>query len=159
MRRRTSSAYAASLIVCSAACGRVSFEALDASSDLLVPDALQLGPACPADPRLLACYDFESNGADRSGHGNDATLTSITFVPSVDGSALHATTASRGDLATPSLDSTRLTVEAWVRADQYGATDLVFDHDSRWAMGFQSGVMFCNTSGVETYAVTVPTGV
>lgn len=111
-------------------CGRIGFDARsDAQSDVA---ALE----CAADPRLIACYDFEGDAGDRSGHGNDANTTAVQFVPGRFGRAMHMNDASRADVTSPSLATTRWTFDAWIRPDlpPPASLELIFDHDMRWAI-------------------------
>jgi hypothetical protein len=129
------------------ACGRVSFDPRsDAGVD--TPSAIE----CASDPRLLACYDFEGDLGDRSGHGNDATGTQVAYVPGRFGGGAHMDDRSRADLVSPSLDTTQWTFEAWIRPDvpPAGSLELIFDHDQRWAIMLEDqagGLMFgCNSA-------------
>jgi hypothetical protein len=112
-------------------CGRVSFDPRpDGGAD--ASTAIE----CASDPRLLACYDFEGDLGDRTGHGNDAIGSQVTYVPGRFGRGVHMDDASRADLTSPSLDTTRWSFDAWIRPDEppAGALELIFDHDQRWAI-------------------------
>lgn len=138
------------------ACGRVSFDPLsDGGVDT------QPVVECADDPRLLACYDFEGDLGDRSGHGNDATEIAVTYVPGRFGRAAHMDELSRSDLAAPSLDTTRWTFDAWIRPDvpPAGSLELVFDHDMRWAIMVEDqagSLMFGCNSAVSQGSVSTP---
>jgi hypothetical protein len=108
------------------ACGRVSF---DAPTDASVVE-------CGADARLIACFDFEGDAGDRSGHGNDAIGTGVEYVTGRFGRGMRMTDTSRADLTAPSLDTTAWTFDAWIRPalPAAGAEELIFDHDMRWAI-------------------------
>lgn len=119
------------------ACGRIEF---DPRSDAQVDapgDAAAV--ECPADPRLIACYDFEGDAGDRSGHGNDATGIAVSYVAGRFGRAMRMDESSRADLDMPSLSTTQWTFDAWIRPDAApaGLLELLFDHDSRWAIMFE----------------------
>jgi hypothetical protein len=135
----------ASLAIGASGCGRIAFDpiAADASIDA-APDARALPAVCPDDARLIACYPLDGDVLDHSAGDNDAIGSAISFVPGIDGDAVQTTVASRIDLTAPNLDTTQLTVEAWVRTGApMPEEQLVFDHDSHWALGIIDGAVQC----------------
>ncbi len=113
-------------------CGRVAFDPRgDASAD-----SKQAIAECAADPRLIACYDFEGDAGDRSNHGNDANGIQVTYVAGRFGRGIQMDESSRADLAMPALATTQWTFDAWIRPDlpPAGSLELVFDHEARWAI-------------------------
>lgn len=119
---------AALVLAVIAGCGRIDFDPLSS------PDAAARSE-CPADPRLVACYDFEGDTSDRSGHGNDAGGAQVTYVPGITGSAIEMTSASRVDLIAPQLDLTEYTLETWVRPEPFATGEgFIMDHNARWAV-------------------------
>jgi hypothetical protein len=139
--------------VLAGACGRIGFDPAsvdpdDASVDASA-DAFVFGPACPSDPSLLACWDFDGDLVDRTGRGNDLLGSDIAFVPGVEGDALEMIDTSRADLAAVNIASGILTVEAWVRSVPRVPTQLVFDHNSRWSFSItEAGELRCGANGV-----------
>ena len=63
------------------ACGfRSPAGSLDAAVPIDAPAADAATPFCdPADPHLVACYEFEGNTHDGSSHGLHATPTAVTY--------------------------------------------------------------------------------
>lgn len=137
-------------------CGRIAFDPRT--------DAADGGPIveCGSDPRLIACYDFEGDLGDRSGHGNDANGTAVEYVAGHFGLGVQMTDTSRADLGAPSLDTTRWSFDAWIRPDPApaAALELVFDHDQRWAimleeMGDGTFHFGCNSAVSQGFVVKV----
>ncbi|NVB78681.1 MAG: LamG domain-containing protein [Kofleriaceae bacterium] len=132
-------------------CGRINFEPL--------ADATPPLDACPRDPRLQACWDFEGDLDDNSGNGNDAVGSGVVYVAGMFGLALQTTPTSRADLVEPSLDMTQYTTDAWIRPDAATALALAFDHDNHFAFGVDTVDadhvrIFCDTRGNTAYAGT-----
>jgi hypothetical protein len=70
----------------------------------------------PLDPTLVACYQFERNTHDASGHQLDATDSNIGYVDGKVGSAAQFSMTSAADVAESALlDVTTITIEAWIR--------------------------------------------
>src|SRR5262245_23874381 len=103
------------LLVCS--CGRVAF---DPRSDPTPSDV-----TCPVVPSLIACFPLDGDVADHSAHGNDATASNIAFVPGVDADAVEISPASRVDVISSSLSTTRYTADAWIRPSSITARQSV----------------------------------
>lgn len=139
-------------------CGRIDFNELArADGGDMIDSATRLGPACPGDPRLLACFDFEQQTLDQTGRGNDAVATNTTFTPGIESSlGLHMDASSRTDLTTPNLGSSQFSIDVWIYPDGEGngaARDL-FDHDMHWAIELAAdGSLLC-WSGGNPYATT-----
>ncbi|CAN5880870.1 hypothetical protein BH11MYX2_BH11MYX2_27850 [soil metagenome] len=157
------------VVLALAGCGRLRFDATndaatsEGSGDAMPDsvDARPLGPTCPGDPSLLACYSFDSTLIDSTGRGNDATGVDVTFVPGIEGMAAQFESTSRADV-TPNLDASAITIDAWVNREALASDGLVFDHDARWAMGFTSeGQLLCSLTPIilAKSATIVPEGV
>lgn len=117
--------------------------------------SLNLPPACPMDPRLLACWEFENNALDPVG-GNDLLERNTSYAQGIDGLALESTFGTRLDLAEPNLPATTLTIDAWVRTENL-SDQLVIDHNARWAMGITaSGALQCYDADGNFAVTTAP---
>jgi hypothetical protein len=152
------------LAICASGCGRHAFDPIadgfvDGQRDGSLDGAVQ-PVACPADPQLIACYTFDNDVLDHTGNGNDAIGSAISFVPGVDGQAVSTTADSRLDLTTPNIATTRFTIEAWVRLDRSVVGDqLVFDHESHWAIGITDDAVRCVANGLVTSTRLLTPGV
>jgi hypothetical protein len=137
-----------SLVIC--ACGRIGFDP-GSTGDAARPsvDAAVALATCPADPRLVACYALDGSAQDLSGHGNDAVVSAVTYVPGIDGLAIETTASSRGDLTMPALDLSRFTIEGWIRPElDSSSLQIVFDHNMRWALVIEPGLVIgCDLQG------------
>src|SRR5215467_23457 len=92
----------------------------DAIVDDAAADAATDGAAsafCNPIDGLVACYEFEGEVQDLSGHGHDATTANVVFVPGgVFGSAmLFAATSAANVPASTAFDVADITIEAWVK--------------------------------------------
>jgi hypothetical protein len=154
-------------LLIASACGRAGFdpiapdEAGPPARDAPSPDSRPLPEVCPPDARLLACYGFDGDANDRSPGGtNHGTPSDVTFVPGVDGLAVHTTATSRIDVLSPAFALNRFTIDVWLRPDADTDRQIVFDHDSRWAMLFDpGGIPACNLAPnplVLSASVTAP---
>lgn len=147
------------MFAATAGCGRVDFvELARGDGGHAIDSASRLGPACPDDTRLLACFDFENQTFDQTGRGNDAVATNTAFTPGIEGSpGLHMDATSRGDLTTSNLGSSEFSIDVWIDPDGAGngAERNVFDHDKHWAIDLAAdGTLTC-WSGGNRYATTV----
>ena len=80
---------------------------------------------CPTDPTLVACYRFESGavGTDASTNANHLTVSQISSLPGIEGSAVQLGLASR--LKAPhiaALVPAKVTVEVWLDLDKLPTT-------------------------------------
>ncbi|HUS32890.1 MAG TPA: hypothetical protein VMZ53_30520, partial [Kofleriaceae bacterium] len=90
---------------------------LDAPPDMML-DAFV--PYCDDDdPNLVACYPFENNTNDVSGHNLNATMTNVSFVNGKVGKAMQFGSTSAADVADSTrFDVTAITIEAWINPSQ-----------------------------------------
>ena len=138
------------------ACGRIGFAPQDATGD---PDATattdgMLAMTCdPADSRLVACFDFEDNAIDGSGHGHDATTTAVSCVDGPRGRAIKLASTSKVTLAVPAtFDTQVVTIEMWISPDMLPPSGrmMLFDDDLNYAMGLlPAGGVFCAGPGLQ----------
>lgn len=146
------------LVVATAACqfdhGRLTGDAaieVDAALDAAIDQAA--APYCdPENPALVACYPFEGNTRDMSGHNLDATMTNVAFVPGKVGMAMQFDTTSTADVADSTLfDVGAITIEAWVNPSQIPATGLrmgILDNQGQYGFFiYEQGQLGC-TAGL-----------
>lgn len=68
---------------------------------------------------LVACYEFEDNAQDASGHDLHATTSNVTFPAGKVGKALQLMDSGGADVAENAMfDVSAVTVEAWIRLTQ-----------------------------------------
>lgn len=87
------------------------------------PDAMldaRIAPYCDTqDTALVACYQFENNTNDASGHNLNATMTNVTFVNGKVGKAMQFASNSAADAADSAMwDVSAITIEAWINPSQ-----------------------------------------
>lgn len=77
-------------------------------------------PFCdPADPHLVACYQFEADTRDSSANHLDATMVNVSFPPGKVGQAMQFAADSAADVRDSSaFDVTAFTIEAWIWPSQ-----------------------------------------
>jgi len=121
--------------------------AIDAPVDMTLPAFCD-----PADPAVVACYEFEGDTKDGSAHHLDATGTSVSFAPGKVGMAMLSGATSAADVAdSPLFDVTRLTMEAWIKPSRFpsnGNRSDVVDMDRQYAVFLHSdGTLTCALVG------------
>jgi Concanavalin A-like lectin/glucanases superfamily len=100
-------------------------------------------PFCDtADPHLVACYEFEGNTNDSSGHNLNATMTNVTFVAGQVGMAMQFGATSAADVAeNAAFDPPQITIEAWIHPNQLpagGSRAGILDNDGQYGFFLQS---------------------
>jgi hypothetical protein len=106
-------------------------------------------PFCdPADPHLVACYEFEGNTKDGSAHHLDATRTNVSFTTGQVGMAMQFVATSAADVAdSPAFDIAQATIEAWIKPTQFassGNRQNIIDVDRQYALFVHSdGTLTC----------------
>lgn len=124
---------------------------VDAAPDAAIDQAV--APYCdPENPALVACYPFEGDTRDTSGHGLDATMTNVAFVPGKVGMAMQFDTTSTADVADSMLfDIGAITIEAWVNPSELPATGLrmgILDNQGQYGFFiYEQGQLGC-TAGL-----------
>jgi hypothetical protein len=112
--------------------------AIDAPPD--APPDSPPPPFCdPSDPTLVACYEFENDTADASGHNLNATNTNVTYVTGKVGKAAHAVGMTRMTVTQNALlDPSALTIECWIHAPIPGGGRAgIVDNDGDWGFFLQ----------------------
>jgi len=73
---------------------------------------------------LVAHWKFDDNALDSSGNGNSGTVSGATYTTGKSGSALKfsGTNIYVSILDSPSLDVTKLTIEAWINASSWSSS-------------------------------------
>lgn len=126
-----------------AACGRLDFDPLREAADAPASDAPHVPAICSPDPTLVACWPFDGDTLDDSGHHDDATPIDVTFVAGSDGGSAVQTDAQTQLLVaeSSSLDPTdQLTVEAWIYMDALPSGEtFLFDNDDQYGLGLDAG--------------------
>jgi hypothetical protein len=140
----------ATTLLALAACGRIDFGVI---GDATVIGDGKLFTACAPDVALGACYAFEGDVVDGTGHGNDGVASNINFGPGVQGTAVLTTTSSRIDVAASMwFGSPGITAEGWVRVDMLpvaGGRAVVLDDDQNYSMAVaDNGTVVCDFLGV-----------
>jgi hypothetical protein len=113
-----------------------------------------VGPYCdPADSHLVACYEFQGNTLDASGHNLNATMTNVAFVPGKVGLAMQFDTTSAADVAeSPLFDVAAVTIEAWIyptAIPDIGLRAGILDNDPQYGVFLhENGRLQCTISGV-----------
>jgi hypothetical protein len=101
--------------------------AIDAAADAMI-DArvVVIIPYCNTqDPNLVACYQFENNTNDSSGHNLNASMTNVTFSNGKVGMALNSAANSATDVADSTMwNLNALTIEAWINPSALPGTGL-----------------------------------
>jgi hypothetical protein len=101
--------------------------AIDAAADAMI-DArvVVIVPYCNTqDPNLVACYQFENNTNDSSGHNLNASMTNVTFSNGKVGMALNSAANSATDVADSTMwNLNALTIEAWINPSALPGTGL-----------------------------------
>jgi Concanavalin A-like lectin/glucanases superfamily len=139
----------------------------DVAVDVVDGPEAAVSPFCDdQDPSLAACYRFNSSanlGRDRSQYGNHATVSGVSAVPGVSGSAvLHDANSSMRVADSPSLDVTALTIELWIKPYTLpGNRAGLFDNDGQYGFFLMSsGAVRCSAgSGAVLAPVSVDLGV
>jgi len=113
------------------------------SADDAMTDAPVGRPFCDtADPHLVACYEFEGNTNDSSGHNLNATMTNVTFVAGKVGMAMQFGATSAADVAeNAAFDVPQLTIEAWINPSQLppgGSRAGILDNNNQYGFFVQS---------------------
>jgi hypothetical protein len=145
----------ATTLLALAACGRIDFGVV---GDAAVIGDGKLFAACAIDVDLGACYAFEGDVVDGTGHGNDGVASNISFGPGVQGSAVLTTTSSRIDVAASMwFAAAGITVEGWVRVDMLptaAGRSVVFDNDQNYSMAIEDdGTVVCDFLGTQVRTV------
>jgi hypothetical protein len=109
----------------------------------------------PADPRLVACYQFEGDAKDGSAHHLDASMVEVSFVPGRVGQAMQLRALSVSRVAdSPALDIPFVTIEAWInllRLPARGQTAFILDVNDQYAMFVgDAGELGCLLTGSAT---------
>ena len=158
------------LLLVLAACGfRSPAGPIDSPDAALPSDAPLAGPAArfcdPADPHLVACYEFEGNTKDGSSHGLDATATAVTFVDGQVGQAMQLGATSAASVSdSPVFDIATLTIEAWIQPSQIPPSGRagILDVDGQYGFFLRPGsTLTCSTGGgptVNTAATSIAAG-
>lgn len=133
-----------------AACG---FRSPAGSADAAQADAA--APFCdPADPHLVACYEFEGDTRDGSSHGLDATPTAVTFADGRLGQAMQFGATSIASVSdSPMFDIATLTIEAWIQPAQIPSSGRAGIMDVEHQYGFflyPASKLGCSTGGGPT---------
>lgn len=137
------------------ACG---FRSPAGSIDAALPDAPPADAAArycdPADPHLVACYEFEGNTDDGSPHGLNAAPLNVSFVPGQVGMAMQFGATSAASVSdSPMFDIAMLTIEAWVRPSQIPSSGRagIIDVDHQYGFFLYPGSKLgCSTGGGPT---------
>jgi hypothetical protein len=118
-----------------------------------------LAPFCDrGDPRLVACYEFEGNTNDTSGHSLDASMVNVTFVAGQVGMAMQFGATSAADVSeNPAFDVPQITIEAWINPSALPAGRAgIVDNDGQYGFFLQSnGDLQCTA---ETAAAGIVAG-
>ncbi|MBS2013129.1 MAG: LamG domain-containing protein [Deltaproteobacteria bacterium] len=137
---------------------------VDASgeADAGAPDASPTPPLCTVSD-LVLCMPFDGAVADKGPNRFAPTeVANVTFGPGKNGMAaqLDATSVIRLG-ASPSLDVTHATIEAWItRAPGASGDGVVFDADNRFSLTIEAdGDVKCKTASADVIAGKVATGV
>jgi hypothetical protein len=148
-----------------AACSFRASPATDEATDEATPDAAPTDPSgevgapppaqfCdPADPALIACYQFESDARDGSSHHLDARTDHVAYVASKDaahGMALQLKDDSAADVSdSAALDASSLTIEAWIEPAQLpGAVADIIDVNRQYTLQIMdNGDLHCGLVG------------
>lgn len=114
---------------------------------------------CEPIPGVVACYDFEGNAFDSSGHDLDASTVDVNFVPGHLGSAMQfGATSSAGVGDSTFLDVRAITIEAWIDPSQLpapGNQSDILDVDNQYAFFINpDGTLTCDLHGVGTFKST-----
>lgn len=130
--------------------------AIDAPVDMTLPAFCD-----PADPNVIACYEFEGDTKDGSAHHFDATATNVSFAAGKVGMAMLSGATSAADVAdSPELDVTKLTIEAWIKPSRLpsnGNKFIIMDVDRQYGLQLRSdGGLTCVQVGGLT--ITTPVG-
>lgn len=108
----------------------------------------------PADPHLVACYEFEGSASDGSSHHLDAMASSVAFVGGRVGMAMQFAATSTASVSdSPSFDIATLTIEAWIRPSQLPAIGRagIMDVDRQYGFFLYPGSKLgCSTGGGPT---------
>ncbi len=128
-------------------------------------DAPAIAPFCdPTDATLVACYPFDGNLLDASGHGHDpTTISSVGFASGKVGNALVLGTTTEIDVADSSaFDVPALTIEAWVNptlASFTGGRGGILDCEGQFGFFVQaSGALTCTAGASVTTSAVIPSG-
>ena len=106
---------------------------------------------------LVACYEFEGNASDLSGHNHDAATANLLFVPGMSGSAMLFAANSAADVpGSAAFDVAALTIEAWVQPSALPAQSkqsVVLDVDMQYALFINDdGTLTCDLHGVSKFS-------
>lgn len=108
----------------------------------------------PADPHLVACYEFEGSANDGSSHRLDGVTSAVAFVGGRVGMAMQFAATSTASVSdSPWFDIATLTIEAWIRPSQLPATGRagIMDVDHQYGFFIYPGSMLgCSTGGGPT---------
>lgn len=130
--------------------------ALDGAAPVDATASLDAAPAfCdPADPHLVACYEFEDNTRDGSSHHLDAAPTAVTFADGRVGRAMQFGATSIASVSNSSaLDIANLTIEAWIRPSLIPLSGRagILDVDGQYGFFFYpASKLICSTGGGPT---------
>lgn len=108
---------------------------------------------------LVACYEFEGNAADLSGHGHDASPSNVLFVSGISERAMLFAANSAADVAaSAAFDVHDLTIEAWVEPSALPAPtkqSVILDVDMQYALFINDdGTVTCDLKGLSKLSTT-----
>lgn len=137
---------------------------IDSSIDSSIDSAIDAPVAAfctPADPTLVACWQFEGDGTDGSGSTplNTASTSTGVFATGKVGQGLVVDTNSVVSVADNlSMSPPSLTIEAWVRPTQLPTSTNrmgILDNNNSYGFFIYANRLEC--AGVATVAAVVPT--
>lgn len=114
-------------------------DAADAPIDAVVPPDEPAAAFCdPADPALIACYEFEGSTQDASANALHATMTNVSFVPGKVGLAMEFGATSAAEIPdSDAIDVAAITLEAWINPAQLpeaGQRVGIADMNGQWGL-------------------------
>jgi hypothetical protein len=134
----------------------------DAGADSAIDSGVDTPAAPPfcdtADTRLVACYEFEGNTNDSSGHGLNASMTNVTFVTGKVGMAMQFGATSAADVPeNAAFDVPHLTIEAWINPSQLptiGNRMGIVDNQNQYGFFLQpAGALQCTAVTADAHVV------
>lgn len=119
------------------------------TTDAAIDGSLPPSTFCdPAGGTLVACYPFENNAQDGSGHNLNATTFHVMYPNGKVGKALQLMPDGAADVAESTMfDTSAITIEAWIRPTQMPGPGLragILDNNGQYGFFFSdSGRLSC----------------